>query len=149
MSRVGQFVINNQVLSCINKEACWTISNITAGNKGEIQMEFKRLTTEVAEGSLQMSSDEMFVEVFGLEHHGRVRGYGDDVRPTELSGSSPSTIHDLLVQLKEFEERRKENDANLLRQLKESEERSKENDANLQRKLKESEEHCKESDANI
>ena len=37
----------------------------------------------------------------------------------------------------------------LLRQLKESEERSKENDANLLRKLKESEEHYKESDANV
>nr|POF04731.1 hypothetical protein CFP56_76850 [Quercus suber] len=53
------------------------------------------------------------------------------------------------MQLKEYEERRKENDANLLRQLKESKERSKENDANLLRKLKESEEHRKESDANL
>ncbi|KAK7834948.1 hypothetical protein CFP56_024013 [Quercus suber] len=53
------------------------------------------------------------------------------------------------MQLKEYEERRKENDANLLRQLKEFEERSKENDANLLRKLKESKEHCKESDANV
>ena len=34
-----------------------------------MQMKFKRLTTEVAEGSLQMSDDEMFVEVFGPEHH--------------------------------------------------------------------------------
>ncbi|KAF8392703.1 hypothetical protein HHK36_023052 [Tetracentron sinense] len=44
-----QFVIDNQVLPClsqllaqnhkksIKKEACWTISNITAGNKGQIQ----------------------------------------------------------------------------------------------------------------
>ncbi|GMY21941.1 importin subunit alpha-4-like isoform X1 [Fagus crenata] len=44
-----QFVIDNQVLTClyklltqnhkksIKKEACWTISNITAGNKGQIQ----------------------------------------------------------------------------------------------------------------
>ena len=53
------------------------------------------------------------------------------------------------MQLKEFEERRKENDANLLRQLKESEERSKETDANLLRKLKESKEHRKESDTNV
>ena len=53
------------------------------------------------------------------------------------------------MQLKEFEERHKENDANLLRQLKESEERSKENDDNLLRKLKESEEHHKESNANV
>ena len=29
-------------------------------------MKFKRLTTEVGEGSLQMFGDEMFVEVFGL-----------------------------------------------------------------------------------
>ena len=114
-----------------------------------MQMKFKRLTTEVAEGSLQMSGDEMFVEVFGPEHHGRVRGYGDGISPTELWGSSSSTIRDLQMQLKESEKRRKENDANLQRQLKESEERSKENDANLLRKLKESEEHRKESDANV
>ena len=97
-----------------------------------MQMKFKRLTTEVAEGSLQMSDDEMFVEVFGLEHHGHVRGYGDGISPTELWGSSSSTIRDLQMQLKESKERRKENDANLLRQLKESEERSKESDANVQ-----------------
>ena len=53
------------------------------------------------------------------------------------------------MQLKESEERRKENDANLLRQLKESEERSKENDAKLLRKLKKSEEHHKDGDANV
>ena len=53
------------------------------------------------------------------------------------------------MQLKEYEERRKGNIANLLRQLIEAKERSKENDANLQRKLKESEEHHKESDANV
>lgn len=46
-----QFVIDNQVLPClyqlltqnhkksIKKEACWTISNITAGNKGQIQVQ--------------------------------------------------------------------------------------------------------------
>ena len=34
-----------------------------------MQMKFKRLTTELAKGSLQMSNDEMFVEVFGPEHH--------------------------------------------------------------------------------
>ncbi len=45
-----QFVINNQALPCllalltrnhkksIKKEACWTISNITAGNKDQIQV---------------------------------------------------------------------------------------------------------------
>ena len=114
-----------------------------------MHMTFKRLTAEVAERSLQMSGDEMFVEVFGLEHHGCVHGYGDGISPTKLWGSSSSTIRDQQRQLKESEERHKENDANLLRQLKEYEERSKENDANLLRKLKESEEHCKESDANV
>ncbi|XP_065630331.1 uncharacterized protein LOC136067878 isoform X1 [Quercus suber] len=114
-----------------------------------MQMKFKRLTTKVAEGSLQKSGDEMFVEVFGPKHHGRVRGYGDGISPIGLWGSSSSTIRDLQMQLKKSEERRKENDANLLRQLKESEKRSKENDANLLRKLKESEEHRKESDANV
>ena len=34
-----------------------------------MQMELKRLTTELAEGSLQMSNDEIFVDVFGPEHH--------------------------------------------------------------------------------
>ena len=95
-------------------------------------MKFKRLTTEVAEGSLQMSGNEMFVEVFGPEHHGRVHGYGDGISPTKLWGSSSFTIRDLQMQLNESEERRKENDANLLRHLKESEERSKESDANVQ-----------------
>ena len=95
-------------------------------------MKFKRLTTEVAEGSLQMFGDEMFVEVFGPEHHGRVRGYGDGISPTELQGSSSSTIRDLQMQLKESEERSKENDATLLRKLKESEEHRKESDANVQ-----------------
>jgi hypothetical protein len=45
-----QFIINNQALPCllalltnnhkksIKKEACWTISNITAGNKEQIQV---------------------------------------------------------------------------------------------------------------
>lgn len=48
---IFQFVIDNQVLPClyqlltqnhkksIKKEACWTISNITAGNKGQIQVQ--------------------------------------------------------------------------------------------------------------
>jgi hypothetical protein len=47
---VVQFIINNQALPCllqlltnnhkksIKKEACWTISNITAGNKDQIQV---------------------------------------------------------------------------------------------------------------
>uniref|UniRef100_A0A2N9GND0 Uncharacterized protein n=1 Tax=Fagus sylvatica TaxID=28930 RepID=A0A2N9GND0_FAGSY len=67
----------------------------------------------------------------GPEHHGRVRGYGDGVTPTELWGSSSSSIRDLQRQLKESEEKRKENDADLQRQLKESEEKRKESDAHL------------------
>jgi hypothetical protein len=47
-------------------------------------MAFKNFTTQVVEGSLQMTEDEMFVEVFGPEHHGHVRCYGDGVTPTEL-----------------------------------------------------------------
>lgn len=47
---IFQFAIDNQVLPClfqlltqnhkksIKKEACWTISNITAGNKAQIQV---------------------------------------------------------------------------------------------------------------
>lgn len=47
---IFQFVIDNQVLPClyqlltqnhkksIKKEACWTISNITAGNRAQIQV---------------------------------------------------------------------------------------------------------------
>nr|POE53689.1 hypothetical protein CFP56_36850 [Quercus suber] len=87
--------------------------------RSEEEMKFKRLTTEVAEGSLQMSGNEMFVEVFGPKHHGRVHGYGDYISPTELWGSSSSTICDLQMQLKESEERQ-------------SEEHSKESAANLQ-----------------
>ena len=112
-------------------------------------MKFKRLL-KLLKGLCKCPAMKcLYVEVFGPEHHGRVRGCGDGISLTELWGSSSSTIRDLQIQLKESEERRKENDANLLRQLKESEERSKENDANLLRKLKESEEHRKESDANV
>ena len=96
-----------------------------------IHMTFKNFTTQVAEGSLQMTEDELFVEVFGLKHHGRVCGYGDGVTPTELWGSSSFSIHDLQRQLKESKEKHKENDADLQRQLKESEEKSKESDAHL------------------
>uniref|UniRef100_A0A2N9G784 Uncharacterized protein n=1 Tax=Fagus sylvatica TaxID=28930 RepID=A0A2N9G784_FAGSY len=97
----------------------------------EALMAFKNFTTQVVEGSLQMTEDEMFMEVFGPEHHGRVRGYGDGVTPTELWDSSSSSIRDLQRQLKEFEEKHKENDADLQRQLKESEEKRKESDAHL------------------
>ncbi len=94
-------------------------------------MAFKNFTTQVAEGSLQMTENEMFVEVFQPEHHDRVRGNGDGVTPTELWGSSSSSICDLQRQLKESKEKHKENDGNLQRQLKESEEKHKESDAHL------------------
>lgn len=43
-------------------------SNGQAANETTLEalMKFKRLTTEVGEGSSQMFGDEMFVEVFGL-----------------------------------------------------------------------------------
>ena len=47
-------------------------------------MTLRSLTTQVNEGSLQMPEDQMFVEVFGPEHHGRVRGYGAGVIATKL-----------------------------------------------------------------
>ena len=96
-----------------------------------MQMKFKRLL-KLLKGLCKCPAMKcLYVQVFGPEHHGRVRGCGDGISLTELRGSSSSTIRDLQIQLKE------------------SEERSKENDANLLRKLKESEEHCKESDANV
>ena len=95
-------------------------------------MKFKRLL-KLLKGLCKCPAMKcLYVEVFGPEHHGRVRGCGDGISLTELWGSSSSTIRDLQIQLKESEERRKENDANLLRQLKESEEHRKESDANVQ-----------------
>ena len=64
-------------------------------------MALRNLTTQVNEGALQISQDQMFTEVFGLEHHGRVRGYGAGVTPTKLCGSSSSKMHDLEKQLQE------------------------------------------------
>jgi hypothetical protein len=58
-------------------------------------MTLRSLTTQVNEGSLQMSEDQMFVEVFGPEHHGRVRGYGAGVTATKLWGSLSSKMNDL------------------------------------------------------
>nr|XP_023885147.1 uncharacterized protein LOC111997303 isoform X1 [Quercus suber] len=55
----------------------------------------RNLTTQVNEGALQISQDQMFVEVFGPERHGRVRGYGARVTPTKLWGSSSSKMYDL------------------------------------------------------
>ncbi|KAF3949224.1 hypothetical protein CMV_024886 [Castanea mollissima] len=67
-------------------------------------MKFKRLTTEVGEGSLQMFSDEMFVEVF------------------ELNIMVVFVVMEMV----------KENDATLTRKLKESKEHCKESDTNVQ-----------------
>nr|POE50090.1 hypothetical protein CFP56_60612 [Quercus suber] len=55
----------------------------------------RNLTTQMNEGALQISRDQMFVEVFGLERHGRVRAYGAGVTPTKLWGSSLSRMYDL------------------------------------------------------
>ena len=50
----------------------------------------------------------MFVEVFGPEHHGQVRGYGAGVTPTKLWGSSSSRMYDLEKWLQESEQKRLE-----------------------------------------
>ncbi|KAL0001680.1 hypothetical protein SO802_015461 [Lithocarpus litseifolius] len=69
----------------------------------------RNLTTQVNEGALQISQDQMFVEVFGPERHGRVRGYGAGVTPTKLWGSSSSRImYDLEKRLQESEQKRLE-----------------------------------------
>ncbi len=75
-------------------------------------MTLRSLTTQVNEGSLQMSEDQMFVEVFGPEHHGRVRGYGAGVTTTKLWGSSSSKMNDLEKWLQESEQMRLEANAN-------------------------------------
>ncbi|KAF3948480.1 hypothetical protein CMV_025530 [Castanea mollissima] len=64
-----QFVIDNQVLSCINKEACWTISNITAGNKGEMQSSgarrgLRRTSRGVALGKVMPKPSVMSIGIF-------------------------------------------------------------------------------------
>ncbi|KAF3949223.1 hypothetical protein CMV_024886 [Castanea mollissima] len=82
-------------------------------------MKFKRLTTEVGEGSLQMFSDEMFVEVFELNIM-VVFVVMEMVLVLQYYGVPLHLLFVTSPQLKEFEARRKENDANFLRQLKES-----------------------------
>jgi hypothetical protein len=67
-------------------------------------MALRSLTTQVNEGSLQMSEDQMFVEVFGPEHHGRVRGYRAGVTATKLWGSFSSKMNDLEKRLQESEQ---------------------------------------------
>lgn len=88
-------------------------SNGQAVNKEtqDTLMALRSLTTQVNEGSLQMSEDQMFVEVFGPEHHGRVRGYGAGVTPTQLWDSSSSKIQKLEKRLQESEQKRLEDNA--------------------------------------
>ena len=73
-------------------------------------MALRNLTTQVNEEALQISQDQMFVEVFGPERHGRVRGYGAGVTPTKLWGSSSSRMYDLEKRLQESEQKRLESE---------------------------------------
>lgn len=68
------------------------------------------------DGTLDMNEDDIFVRVFGSEKHGRVRGYGVGVTPSELFGSL-SNIRNLERRLSESEQRLQEFE----RQRKESE----------------------------
>ncbi|KAF3959974.1 hypothetical protein CMV_015264 [Castanea mollissima] len=83
------------------------------------KMKFKRLTTEVGEGSLQMFRDEMFAEVFELNIM-VVFVVMEMVLVLQYYGVPLHLLFMTSPQLKEFEARCKENDANILRQLKES-----------------------------
>ena len=73
-------------------------------------MALRNLTIQVNKGPLRISQDQMFVEVFGHEHHGRVRGYGARVTPTKLWGSSSSRMYDLDKRIQEFEQKRLESE---------------------------------------
>ena len=68
-------------------------------------MALRNLTTQVNEEALQISQDQMFVEVFGPERHGQVRGYGVGATPTKLWGSFSSRMYDLEKQLQESEQK--------------------------------------------
>ena len=68
-------------------------------------MALRNLTTRVNEGALQISQDQMFVEVFGPERHEQVRGYGVGATPTKLCGSFSSRMYDLEKQLQESEQK--------------------------------------------
>ena len=95
-------------------------------------MALRNLTTQVNEGALQISQDQMFVEVFGFERHGRVRGYGAGVTPTKLWGSSSSRMYDLEKRLQESEQKRLESEQKRL----ESENKWIEVDAELKEEVK-------------
>ena len=73
-------------------------------------MALRNLTTQVNEEALQISQEQMFVEVLGPERHGRVRGYGAGVTPTKLWGSSSSRMYDLEKRLQESEQKRLESE---------------------------------------
>ena len=73
-------------------------------------MALRNLTTQVNEGSLQISQEKMFMEVFGPERHGQVRGYRAGVTPTKLWGSSSSRMYDLEKWLQESEQKRLESE---------------------------------------
>ena len=62
---------------------------------------------------MQMSKKQMFVEIFGPQHHGRVRGYEACVTTTKLWGYSSSKMHDLEKRLQEFEQIRLEANAKI------------------------------------
>ena len=68
-------------------------------------MTLRNLTIQVNEGALQISHDQRFVEVFGPERHGQVRGYGVGATPTKLWGSFSSRMYDLEKQLQESEQK--------------------------------------------
>ena len=95
-------------------------------------MALRNLTTQVNEGALQISQGQMFVEVFGLERQGRVRGYGAGVTPTKLWGSSSSRMYDLEKRLQESEQKRLESKHKCL----ESENKRIETDAELKEEVK-------------
>ena len=59
---------------------------------------------------MQISQDQLFVEGFGPERHGQVRGYGVGVTPTKLWGSSSSRMYDLDKWLQESEQKRLESE---------------------------------------
>ena len=71
-------------------------------------MTLRNLTTQVNEGALKISQDQMFMEVFAPERHGRVCGYKAGVTPTKLWGSSLSRMYDLEKRLQESEQKRLE-----------------------------------------
>ena len=72
------------------------------------------------------------MEVFGPEHHGRVCGYGAEVTPTKLWGSSSSRMYDLEKQLQESKQKRLESEQKRL----ESENKRIEADAELKEEVK-------------